>query len=68
MHVWIAGLRTKEESKNLLFSIFDNVVVNDTEVSKYRDVYRLSNGIAHCSCKTFDSQDTCKMCVKEYVT
>ncbi|KAK2383722.1 protein FAR1-RELATED SEQUENCE [Trifolium repens] len=48
---------TKKNGENLLFSILDNVVVNGTKVSKHREVvYSVSNNIAHCSCKMFDSE------------
>ncbi|KAK2415706.1 protein FAR1-RELATED SEQUENCE [Trifolium repens] len=48
---------TKKKGENLLFSILDNVVVNGTKVSKHREVvYSVSNNIAHCSCKMFDSE------------
>jgi hypothetical protein len=47
----------KEDGENLLFSILDNDVVNGTKVRKHREVvYCLSNKIAHCSCKMFDSE------------
>ena len=48
---------TKQEGDNLIFYILDNVVVNKTKVTKHREVaLSLSNNIAHCSCKMFDSE------------
>ena len=47
----------KQDGDDLIFSILDNVVVNGTKVSKYREVvFSLSTNIAHCSCKMFDSE------------
>ncbi|XP_058753620.1 protein FAR1-RELATED SEQUENCE 5-like [Vicia villosa] len=49
--------RTKEEDGNSLFSIVDNILVNGTKVSKHREVrYHLSDHIAYCSCKMFESE------------
>ncbi|XP_058774181.1 protein FAR1-RELATED SEQUENCE 5-like [Vicia villosa] len=47
----------KEKGENSLFFIIDNIVVNGNKLSKCREVvYQLSNHIAHCSCKLFESE------------
>jgi hypothetical protein len=52
------GIEGKKEGvESSLFSIMDNIVVNNIKVSKQREVvYHHSDHIAHCSCKMFESE------------